>query len=111
MRRALVVILLTLLCAIASSQQSTPVETEFTHYFSSSELAAFEAEVQAEVERATLAGVQAAIAPLYAQIAEDQQRIDRLSRQRYLFVGTTFIATFGLAVTLYVLSTLVKPVQ
>jgi hypothetical protein len=101
---------LTLLCANAFSQLSTPAETGSTNCFSDSELAAFEAEVQAEVERATLAGVSAAIAPLYAQIAEDQKRIDRLSRQRYLFVGTTFITTFGLAAALYVLSTLVKPI-
>ena len=92
MKRLLVVLLWMLLCTSAYSQQSTLESSESTNCFSDSEMEAFEAAVQAEVERASQAAVDLAVAPLYAEIAS-------LRTQRNVWAGVAVSATMVCIVT------------
>jgi hypothetical protein len=103
MKRLLLLVFLAILWTIpAWSQLSTPVSKESTTCFSDSELAAFEAAMQAEIERTVKEAVEAAIAPHVAYEARLQADIARLTRETvWLKVGIGVSLASALGLGLY----------
>lgn len=77
----LLVCLLILCPILAWSQPSTPASSESMTCFKNSELAAFEAAVQAEMERTVKEAVQAAVLPYVAAVEKKDRQLKALERQ------------------------------